>query len=333
MTARPVARRPLGATGLAVSEIGFGAWGIGGETAGATSYGRTDDAASVAAIEAALERGINFFDTANVYGDGHSERLLGQVLAPRRDQAVIATKAGFLSFDAPPDFRPGAVSRSLEGSLRRLRTDYVDVLQLHNPPIGDRDRCLALADELDQLRESGRIRAAGWSLKRPEDAIAAIRDYRAAVVQLNFNLLDWRAIDAGVFAMALGRVGVIARTPLCFGILTGTIGRDTQFALADHRSLWPRAQVHAWLDAAEALFAAIELPFAAASALRFCLSHQAVSTVIAGMLTPDEVAANAVASALDRVSGDRLDRAVAVYRGARIFVTPDTQPAASGAGR
>src|SRR5882724_10106740 len=106
--------RPLGKTGLVVSEIGFGAWGIGGRTADQTSYGDTDDRTSLAALERALERGITFFDTSAAYGDGHSEELIGQVVKGRRRQVVVATKAGYDSWDRPPDFSPPAIVSSAE---------------------------------------------------------------------------------------------------------------------------------------------------------------------------------------------------------------------------
>src|SRR5215831_10165864 len=126
--------RPLGRTGLIVSEIGFGAWGIGGRTVEQTSYGDTDDGVSLAALAQALDRGVTFFDTSAAYGDGHSEELIGRAVKRRRDKVVIATKAGYESWDRPPDFSPATVTASAERSLRRLGTDYLDLLQLHNPP-------------------------------------------------------------------------------------------------------------------------------------------------------------------------------------------------------
>src|SRR5215831_8164719 len=112
--------RALGRTGLSVSEIGFGAWGIGGRTAGTTSYGDTDDRTSLAALAGALDQGITFFDTSSAYGNGHSETLIGQAFAMARQRVVIATKAGYESWDRPPDFSPEAIVRSAEQSLRRL---------------------------------------------------------------------------------------------------------------------------------------------------------------------------------------------------------------------
>ena len=124
--------RPLGSSSIQVSVVGFGAWGIGGRTPGATSYGATDDAVSRRALEEAFDRGITFYDTASVYGDGHSEELIGECFDGRRHEIVIATKAGITSSFRGYDFSAPALRASLEGSLRRLRTDYVDLFQLHN---------------------------------------------------------------------------------------------------------------------------------------------------------------------------------------------------------
>jgi len=128
-------RRPLGKTGLQVSEIGFGAWAIGGNAHG-NSYGPTDDAKSVAAVQKAVDLGVNFFDTADVYGWGHSEEVLGKALEGRRDQVLLATKVGgdFYHGQVRANFDPGYIAFALGRSLHRLRTDHVDLYQLHNPP-------------------------------------------------------------------------------------------------------------------------------------------------------------------------------------------------------
>ena len=127
--------RSLGRTGLVVSEIGFGAWGIGGRTVSQTSYGDTDDRTSLAALARAQDCGITFFDTSAAYGNGHSEELIGEALAGVRHEAVLATKAGYEAWDQPPDFSAAAIVASTERSLARLRTDYVDLLLLHNAPL------------------------------------------------------------------------------------------------------------------------------------------------------------------------------------------------------
>ncbi len=311
-----MAYRSLGKTGLTVSEIGFGAWGIGGATPGMTSYGTTDDAVSRRALAAAYDAGITLFDTSSVYGDGHSEELIGAEFASRRDRVVIATKAGLLRFHEPPDFSPEALRRSVEGSLRRLGTDYIDLLQLHNPPVEDGALLDGALETLDRLRREGSVRAVGFSLKTPDQGLAAIAEFGCAVVQFNLNMLDWRAVDCGLFELATTReIGVIVRTPLCFGFLSGNIRADTVFAADDHRNRWPRSQIAAWVAAADEMAAAVSLEEALSrTALRFCLSWPAVSTVIPGILTEAEANENAAASAAGSLPADSLSTIKAIYR-------------------
>jgi aryl-alcohol dehydrogenase-like predicted oxidoreductase len=308
-----------------VSEIGFGAWGIGGRTGGTTSYGDTDDRTSLAALERALDCGITFFDTSAAYGDGHSEVLIGQAFAGRRDKVVIATKAGYDSWDRPPDFSASAVVASADRSLARLRSDYVDLLQLHNPPPE------ALADErlgaaLARLQAAGKIRAWGVSAKSPAEAIQALTRFDAPVVQVNFNMMDVRAIDSGLMAEAARRgAGVIGRTPLCFGFLSGTIGRDTAFPPGDHRLGWSRAQLDNWIDGAADLLAAVGARpgrEGVHAALRFCLAEPALSTTIPGILTASEAEANAAASALGPLPAAALAAVLDINERRQFFVRP-----------
>jgi aryl-alcohol dehydrogenase-like predicted oxidoreductase len=291
--------RPLGRTGLTVSEIGFGAWGIGGRTSGTTSYGETDDRTSLAALARALDRGITFFDTSAAYGDGHSEALIGQAFAGSRDKVVIATKAGYESWDRAPDFSADAIVASAEKSLRRLRSGYVDLLQLHNPP-AEALRDQRLREALARLQADGKIRAWGISAKSPTEAIEALTQFEAPVVQANFNMMDVRALESGLLAEVERRgAGFIGRTPLCFGFLSGTITRATVFPPGDHRNGWSRAQLDNWIDGAAELLAAVEARpgrEGAQAALRFCLSCPGISSVIPGVLTPQEAEANAAAS-------------------------------------
>lgn len=316
--------RPLGRSGLTVSEIGFGAWGIGGMTAGETSYGKTDDDRSRAALERALALGVTFYDTAPAYGDGHSEELIGSAFTARRGQVVIATKAGLESFDRPPDFSPQAIRRSLDGSLRRLRTSYVDLLQLHNPPPDlFQNRPETYAALADLVRE-GKIRGFGVSVKAPEEALAIIAHHPVACVQVNLNMLDIRAVESGLFESAAARgVGIIARTPLCFGFLSGAVTRETRFAEGDHRRRWPRAQIERWIDGAAAMHEAAD-PAADQTrsqvALRFCLSFPAVSTVIPGVLAPEEAEENAATSGMGPLAEPARDRILELHRQANWFL-------------
>lgn len=311
--------RPLGFTGIQVSVIGFGAWGIGGRTPGATSYGATDDAVSRRALDEAFDRGITFYDTASVYGDGHSEALIGECFQRRRSAIVIATKAGITTSFRGYDFSPPALRASLEGSLRRLQTDYVDLLQLHN---AGPDVILGqphVVDLLNRFVAEGKIRAFGFSTPAPEDAIPLVDIPGTACFQVNCNLLDWRAIEAGLFDRARsGNIGIIARTPLAFGFLAGGLDKDTVFTADDHRSKWPRARMAAWIEAADRIVADLDIPddpqSRAVLALRFCLSFEAVASVIPGMLSPAQVLANVAAGAAEPLDPSVIRRIRTVYR-------------------
>ncbi|MBV8407518.1 MAG: aldo/keto reductase [Alphaproteobacteria bacterium] len=317
--------RRLGKTGLVVSEIGFGAWGIGGRTAAETSYGDTDDATSLAALRRALERGITFFDTSAAYGDGHSEELIGQAVKGKRGQVVIATKAGYDSWERPPDFSPAGIVASTERSLRRLGTDYVDLLQLHNPPAAAL-AATEVREAIQRLIDRGKIRAWGVSGKGPQEALEAVRSAGAPVVQANFNMMDLRAIDCGLMAEAIrADTGFIARTPLCFGFLSGTIHHATRFAAGDHRARWPRAQIVNWIEGAGELLSALSAApgrEGAQAALRFCLAFPAISSTIPGILTPEEADQDAAASSLGALPDEAVKAVLAINRSRRFFVSP-----------
>jgi len=317
--------RTLGRTGLVVSEIGFGAWGIGGRTVGETSYGDTDDRTSLAALAAALECGITFFDTSAAYGDGHSEELIGRAFRQSRQQVVLATKAGYESWDRPPDFSADAITASVERSLVRLDTDYVDLLQLHNAP-SDALRTDELQQAIARLIADGKVRTWGVSAKTPMEAIEALTLCKAPVVQANFNMMDVRAVTSGLFEEVVRHdAGFIARTPLCFGFLSGTIRRDTVYPPGDHRLGWSRAQLDNWIDGAQELLAAVSAaPGKAAvqSALRFCLSFPTVSSVIPGILTAAEARENARAGALGPLLPEAVEAVLAINRSREFFVRP-----------
>jgi aryl-alcohol dehydrogenase-like predicted oxidoreductase len=315
--------RALGRTGISVSEIGFGAWGIGGRTVDQTSYGDTDDRTSLAALARARDNGITFFDTSAAYGNGHSEELIGAAFHACRDKVVLATKAGYESWERPPDFAPEAIVASTERSLRRLRTDYVDLLMLHNPPV-DVLQSADVRKAFIKLLDSGKIRVWGASTKSPGEALAALRIGNIPVIQANFNMMDVRALTGGLFeAMARQGGGFIARTPLCFGFLSGAIRRDSTFPPGDHRLGWSPAQLANWIDGARDLLAAVGATPGTAgvqAALRFCLSFPAVSSTIPGILTPAEAEQDAAASALGPLSTQALDAVLEINRNRQFFV-------------
>jgi len=320
--------RNLGNTGLEVSEIGFGAWGIGGPADGSPAYGPTDDAESKLALRTAYDLGITFYDTSDLYGYGRSERLIGETFADVREKIVIATKVGLLDINDTADFSPSHIRSSLEGSLNRLRTDYVDLYQLHSPPIEllEQDDVLST---LEALQREGKIRAYAISLRSPEDGVAAITQMGFKCIQVNFNLVDQRALTSGLFDLCREKnVGVIVRTPLCFGFLTGVHDTSSTFDEGDHRSRWSSGQIERWVDSLELFTAAMNqggepvqvVQTPAQLSLRYCLSYPSVSTVIPGMLLKSEVTENAAASGMKSLSSEELAQIEQVYRDNTFFV-------------
>jgi aryl-alcohol dehydrogenase-like predicted oxidoreductase len=311
--------RPLGHSGIEVSAIGFGAWGIGGRTAGATSYGETDDNVSRRALMESFDQGVTFYDTASVYGDGHSEELIGDCFSDCRDRVVIATKAGIRPSFEGYDFSASALRASLEASLRRLRTDYIDVFQLHNAGPGVVLNQPHIGELLSRFVQEGKVRIYGFSTLSPDDAVSLLDFPDTACFQVNCNLLDWRAIDGGLFDRAKSHgIGLIARTPLAFGFLTGRFEKDVVFPAQDHRSRWSREKIAAWVEATNAIFTELNIPIGEPSrvavALRFCLSFEAVSSVIPGMFTRQEVLTNIAAIEAGPLDSGQLRCIEQVYR-------------------
>ena len=298
--------RTLGNTGIQISEIGFGAWGIGGLTAGKTSYGKTDDAISRAALNTALELGINFFDTANVYGNGHSERLIGELIAAQgRDAVIVSTKVGCTDYQEPLDFAPDAITSSLHASLQRLGCEMIDLLMLHDP-LPDTPRLDETFERLTELQRGGKIRAIGVSLRTPDHIPIFLNSYNIDAFQVNFNLLDQRLVTGPGLARALAsNTAVIARTPLCFGFLSGQIDASSEFDKSDHRSRWSPRQIEMWRSGsslyAERLTDSGRQTLVQA-AIRFCLSFDSVVSVIPGIMTPAEASESASASGLGSYS-------------------------------
>mgnify|MGYP001583741729 CR=1 FL=1 len=290
--------KPLGSSGILVSELGFGTWGIGGSSEAIPSYGTTDDNESRRALEEALDQGINFFDTATAYG--RSEELLGQTFGgSKRSRVVIATKVGISKFFTPQDFSKNAIIECLENSLKRLKTDYVDLIQLFNPPL-EKLPVEDMLETLNKLKEKGSVRAIGISVKSPAEGIIALKYKDIVALQTNLNMIDQRAIDSGLLRSAEQQnVGIIARTPLCFGFLTGQI-TDLNFGPSDHRSKWPLEQLKMWHNASRLLSEILPDPNWSLTylALRFCMDSEGVTTVIPGPLITKEVADNVSATKL-----------------------------------
>jgi len=312
--------RRLGRTGFQVSEIGFGAWAIGG------SWGSTDDATSLAAMHAAVDAGVTFFDTADVYGDGRSERLIGQLLRERDEPLVVATKFGRrvpldLSLYTYDNFRAW-----LERSRENLGVETVDLVQLHSLP-WETYYTPSVFEACDRLVEEGLVRAYGVSVEKVEEALKAIEHPGVSTVQIIFNVFRQR--PAGLFfEQARARdVGVLARVPLASGLLTGKLTRESTFAPDDHRTFnrhgeafdagetFAGVDFETGLDAVEALRPLVpDGATLAQLALRWILMFDAVSTVIPGAKTPEQARANAAAAGVAPLPGETMERIDALYR-------------------
>ena len=291
---------------------------------GAIAYGPTDDQESKVALRRAYDRGVNFFDTADLYGYGHSERLVGDTLKDVRSNVIIATKAGFLGANGDKDFSTKHIRRALEASLKRLQTDYVDLYQLHSPSIEMLEEDDSILHLFRDLEEEGKVRAVGISVSSPDDGSLAITKYGFKSIQVNFNLVDQRVLENGLLDLCEREgVGIIVRTPLCFGFLTGAYSAESNFDPGDHRSRWSPEQMTRWASASQ-LFAADlakhERQTYAQIALRFCLSYPSVSTAIPGMLTKEHVEENVQASQMGPLSGAELREIEKIYKGNIFFV-------------
>ncbi len=313
--------RALGRSGLTVSEIGFGAWGIGGDSGGSVAYGPADRRESLHALRAALEHGITFYDTSDFYGRGRSEELIGEAFAGRRAKVVIASKAGLLEDGSRTDFSAAHLRRAVEGSLKRLRTDYIDLYQLHSPPLDSISQ--ETVSSLEGMKTGGLIRAYGISARSPEEAKAAIERFGFGAVQVNFNLIDRRAIDCGLFELAgSAGVGIVARTPLSFGFLTGSYAADQDFPESDHRRRWSPEQRRLWAEAPGLFKKMMEKTAnqtAAQFALRYCLSYACVSSAIPGMLSAAHVEENAAAGDLPSLGDSDLRQVASICKGISFF--------------
>ncbi len=290
--------RKLGRSGLMVSEIGFGAWAIGGDSHG-NSYGPTDDADSLAAINKALELGCNFFDTADVYGWGHSEEVLGRALKCVRKKAIIATKVGgdFYSGQVTLNFSADYIRFAAEKSLQRLKTDYIDIYQLHNPTLemikkGD------IFEPLEALKKEGKIRFYGVSIFPPIEGIEAIRLGRVDTIQVVYNIFSPEPATEFFPLAEQEDIGIIAREPLANGVLAGKYTVDATFPPTDIRSHWPRSYLRARIEAADRLkpFATKRSMNLAQLALKFVLAQGAVSMAIPGIKTIRQAEENLHAS-------------------------------------
>jgi aryl-alcohol dehydrogenase-like predicted oxidoreductase len=314
-------RRVLGKTGYEISEVGFGAWAIGG------SWGDVAEDDAVAAVHAALDAGVTFIDTADVYGDGRSERIIGEVLGQRSiNDVVVATKVGRR---LDPHVVEGYTIENIEGFIDRsranLRTDTLDLVQLHCPPTEVFYRP-ELFDGLDALVSDGKIRYYGVSVEKVEEALKAIEYPGVATVQIIFNPFRLRPASLFFGLAAQREVGVIARVPLASGLLTGKLSPDSTFASDDHRDFnrhgedfdvgetFSGVPFEVGLEAVERLRVLVpEQATMAQWALRWILMHPEVSVVIPGAKNPYQATSNAGATDLPTLPEVDMKRVEQVY--------------------
>lgn len=312
--------KPLGRTGFSVSRISFGAWAIGG------TWGGVDDAASMRTLHHALDLGVNFFDTADVYGDGHSERLLARLRNERREPFWIATKVGRRSnpHDAKSYTREN-LTNYVERCLRNLQQPAIDLLQIHCPPT----QVFYMPEVFgvfDDLVKAGKVRFYGASVERVEEGLKAMEYPQLQTLQVVFNIVRQRPLER-LFPQALAsQVGILARLPLSSGMLTGKLTSTSRFAPDDHRHFnrqgeaFDKGETFSGFDYDRSL-AVVEklralLPPGMTLpelALRFIASFPAVTCSIPGARRPEQVEQNVQAGAKGPLDSQLLQAITALY--------------------
>lgn len=312
--------RPLGRTGWKVSEISFGAWAIGG------FWGHVSDEDAMKTLHKALDCGVNFIDTADVYGDGRSERLIARLKKERTEQVIVATKAGRrLPKQTVEGYSRQNLTAWINDSLRNLETDSLDLLQLHCPPT-DAYYHPELFAMLDDLVREGKLRFYGVSVERVEEALKAIEFPNVQSVQIIFNCFRQRPAELFFPQAEQRKVGILARVPLASGMLTGKLRRDSSFPADDHRNfnrhgeMFDMGETFSGVDYELGLEAVDEIckllpPGASMSqlALRWILMFDAVSCAIPGGKRPEQVADNCYASDLPPLSPDVMKQIKRIY--------------------
>lgn len=314
MSNRTLKTRVLGKSGITVTEIGLGLWAAGGD-----QWGATDDREILDAIDRALERGVTFFDTADIYGSGHSEELLGESMLGRRDRFTVATKIGWRDFDGDRGTtaydRVEKLIAGVEENLRRLQTDYIDLIQSH---INFRDPTMEVFLEgFQTLQRQGKVRAYGVSTSDSEYLKSFNADDGCAALQIDYSILN-RTPETDILPYCREKgIGVIVRGALAMGILTGKYNKDTRFGTDDFRRNWHEdaEQKSVYLEdlkTVEALRSVAGERSPAQLALQFTLAHPSVTTVIPGAKNVRQVEANVQAGLLPPLTATELSQIDAI---------------------
>jgi aryl-alcohol dehydrogenase-like predicted oxidoreductase len=313
--------RDLGRTGFRISSISYGAWAIGGD-----AWGKTDDAESMRSLHRAVDLGVNFIDTADVYGDGHSERLVGRLRRERTDEIIVATKAGRrLDPHVAEGFTRKNLCEFVERSLKNLGADAIDLLQLHCPPpdVYDMPEVFGI---LDDLVAHGKLRFYGVSVERVDEAMRAARYPNVQSIQIIFNMFRLKPAET-LFPLAREqRIGILARVPLASGLLSGKLRRDSTFDRTDHRNYnrhgesFDVGETFSGVDYETGLRAVEELrPLVPAGAsmaqlaLRWILMFPEVTAAIPGAKDARQTEGNVRAADVPALSDDVMLRVREVY--------------------
>ncbi|HEY7352900.1 MAG TPA: aldo/keto reductase [Terriglobales bacterium] len=312
--------RPLGRTGWKVSEVSFGAWAIGG------FWGQVSDEDAMKTLNKAVDSGVNFIDTADVYGNGRSERLIARLKKQRKEEIIVATKAGRrLAKQTVEGYSRENLTSWINDSLRNLEMDSLDLLQLHCPST-DAYYHPEIFGILDDLVKTGKIRYYGVSVERVEEALKAIEYPAVQSVQIIFNCFRQRPAELFFPEAIRRRVGILARVPLASGLLTGKLRRDTSFPADDHRNfnrhgeMFDVGETFSGVDYEVGLQAVEEIrkvvpPGVSMSqfALHWILMFEAVSCAIPGGKRPEQVADNCHASDLDSLPPETMTAIRRIY--------------------
>jgi aryl-alcohol dehydrogenase-like predicted oxidoreductase len=313
--------RELGRTGYKVADISFGAWAIG------SSWGDVNDSESLAAMHRAIDMGVNFIDTADVYGDGHSERLVARLKRERPgEEIIVATKAGRrLPQQFADGYNPQNLNNWVDRSLQNLETDCLDLLQLHCPPTEVYYRP-EIFWVLDELVKAGKIRYYGVSVEKVEEALKAIEYPNVQTVQIIFNMFRHRPAELFFLEAARRKVGILARVPLASGLLTGKMSLDSQFATNDHRNFnrfgesFDRGETFSGVDYEAGIQAVEEIRALVPEgvsmtqfALRWITMFDAVSCAIPGGKRPSQVEDNCAASDLPPLNEVQMTKIREIY--------------------
>ncbi len=312
--------RELGRTGWKVSTVSFGAWAIGG------SWGSVDDKDSLAALHRSIDLGVNFIDTADVYGDGRSERLVAQLLKERKETIYVATKAGRrLNPHVAGGYNRENLTAFVERSLKNLNAEAIDLLQLHCPPT-EVYYMPETFGVLDDLVRAGKLRYYGVSVEKVEEAVKAIEFPNVQSVQIIFNIFRQRPAELFFTEATRRKVGILARVPLASGMLTGKLTAKSTFESDDHRAFnrhgeaFDRGETFSGVDYETGLQAVEELRALVPAgwsmpqfALRWILMHEAVTCTIPGAKNPAQAEDNAKAAELPVLDAAMMEKIRAIY--------------------